>query len=520
MGKTKVKLKDNQEIIILLATKSMRKGPNSSLIKFVREFQEFWVETKPAPYIFALEGCYRAIIRNGLLHNYEQFYILPSGIDGGIVYASDLVISDKFDTDIFTIEKSINKAKNSCLSVFYFIDPSDPTSMYPETIALKRDCVVKDNTFISSYSGAYEWSLLQWYVKSNRKKGDFSKRRYLIREEIDKIENYISKNDLNSLSTIALVAHDQKKVEILEFADKYFDFLFDNFIKRYATGTTGELLNGIFPKDLSNKGITKMQKTKLEKHIKSIDKKLKIRKTEKWIAEDINSGPKGGDVQIARKILDKKCHKIIFFEDTQVAREHEADIQLLERASRVPNLDIICLHDKNSAQSWADNWEKCLQNNIINPMTIVRAYRKLFNVELVLTEDITNYNPTTENHNVIWDSILQTSAFYIVSLINKYSYSKSLNEKIRVGLTWGVSMHELINNLNIIKTRLAEKDGEIKNKKLFKKGSDSLFVELNDSKYFKIPNLLCLPTIGVIGSTNPAVEANENAKAHLSQPYC
>ena len=61
------------------------------------------------------------------------------------------------------------------------------------------------------------------------------------------------------------------------------------------------------------------------------------------------SGPKGGDVEIAKMILERKCNRILFFEDPDVSREHETDIQLLERASRIPELEVTCLHDIESS---------------------------------------------------------------------------------------------------------------------------------------------------------------------------
>jgi len=78
------------------------------------------------------------------------------------------------------------------------------------------------------------------------------------------------------------------------------------FGERIGTGTTGQHLNELawsrgWPRD------------------------------QDWI-QRFQSGPLGGDAQIADRVLEGRCQRAIFFEDPHVARQHEADIQLLERA--------------------------------------------------------------------------------------------------------------------------------------------------------------------------------------------
>src|SRR5690606_36821083 len=91
-------------------------------------------------------------------------------------------------------------------------------------------------------------------------------------------------------------------------ADRHFDML-SGFAARVATGTTGRRLNEL----AWSKGWS--------------------RETQ-WVQPYL-SGPLGGDAQIAELVLEQRCHRVIFFEDPHVARQHEADIQLLERAVRL-----------------------------------------------------------------------------------------------------------------------------------------------------------------------------------------
>src|SRR3546814_5645783 len=95
---------------------------------------------------------------------------------------------------------------------------------------------------------------------------------------------------------------------MVEFAASQFDLL-SRFAGRVGTGTTSGRLNELawsrgWPQD------------------------------KPWVQAYL-SGPLGGDAQIAELVLEQRCQRVIFFEDPHVARQHEADIQLLERAVRV-----------------------------------------------------------------------------------------------------------------------------------------------------------------------------------------
>ena len=70
--------------------------------------------------------------------------------------------------------------------------------------------------------------------------------------------------------------------------------------------------------------------------------------------ERFQSGPLGGDAQIADRVLDGRCQRAIFFEDPHVARQHEADIQLLERAVTTVTDHAVCSTSPVVAQRWAE----------------------------------------------------------------------------------------------------------------------------------------------------------------------
>ncbi|MDN4608577.1 methylglyoxal synthase [Sporosarcina highlanderae] len=94
---------------------------------------------------------------------------------------------------------------------------------------------------------------------------------------------------------IALVAHDQKKDEMVNFTIAY-KHIFSKY-ELYATGTTGTRI---------------MKETGLEVH-------------------RMMSGPLGGDQQIGAMIATGKMDLIIFFRDPLTAQPHEPDVSALLR---------------------------------------------------------------------------------------------------------------------------------------------------------------------------------------------
>jgi methylglyoxal synthase len=105
---------------------------------------------------------------------------------------------------------------------------------------------------------------------------------------------------------IALVAHDNKKQALLEWARFNRDLLAHHDV--CGTGTTGEILERElgFP-------ITKLQ-----------------------------SGPLGGDQQVGAMIVDGRIDFLIFFWDPLEPQPHDPDVKALLRMAVVWNIPIAC----------------------------------------------------------------------------------------------------------------------------------------------------------------------------------
>ncbi|UPQ79129.1 methylglyoxal synthase [Flavobacterium azooxidireducens] len=104
---------------------------------------------------------------------------------------------------------------------------------------------------------------------------------------------------------IAIIAHDGKKADMVQFLNKNKAILLQEKIKLIATGTTGS---------------------------KAVNAGFKVKR--------LLSGPLGGDAQIAARVAEGKTKMVLFFKDPLSSHPHEPDVNMLIRICDVHNIPL------------------------------------------------------------------------------------------------------------------------------------------------------------------------------------
>jgi len=126
--------------------------------------------------------------------------------------------------------------------------------------------------------------------------------------------------------TIALIAHDEMKGRMVDFAIQYENELC-KFSRILATGATGqEVMNAC----------------------RRLREGNRVRKC--------LSGPKGGDIEIATEILFNRCHIVVFFIDPLHPHPHIDDIRVVFSAcmAEIKNNDVRMLTNEVQAREWIE----------------------------------------------------------------------------------------------------------------------------------------------------------------------
>lgn len=111
---------------------------------------------------------------------------------------------------------------------------------------------------------------------------------------------------LSAVKNLALVAHDNRKPDLLEWAEFNKGTLMMHNL--FATGTTGRLIEEVLEKP-----VIKFQ-----------------------------SGPLGGDQQVGAHIAEGKIDMLIFFWDPLEPQPHDPDVKALLRIALVWNIPTAC----------------------------------------------------------------------------------------------------------------------------------------------------------------------------------
>jgi methylglyoxal synthase len=123
---------------------------------------------------------------------------------------------------------------------------------------------------------------------------------------------------MKPIKTIALVAHDNRKHDLIEWIEWNYSTLLKHHI--VCTGTTGKLVEEAIKTRLKEKGGS----------------------SGGFDIVKLRSGPLGGDQQLGAMIAEGKVDFVIFLWDPMEPHPHDVDVKALLRIAVVYNIPIAC----------------------------------------------------------------------------------------------------------------------------------------------------------------------------------
>lgn len=130
--------------------------------------------------------------------------------------------------------------------------------------------------------------------------------------------------------TIALIAHDGKKAELIEWCKKHAKILSKHNL--VGTGTTARMIT-------ARTGLT---------------------------VKGYNSGPLGGDQQIGARIVEGKIDMVVFFSDPLTAQPHDPDVKALMRIAQVYDIPMAISHASADFMITSSYMTKEYDHDVIN----------------------------------------------------------------------------------------------------------------------------------------------------------
>jgi methylglyoxal synthase len=187
--------------------------------------------------------------------------------------------------------------------LIFFASPGDVEESYPEDRALFRSALRNEVIYLTTVQSAALWAARESEYAADRPPAP-------------------SPHD----EVLALIAHNEKKIDLCRWVVEHRDRLRE-FQSIITTGTTGSLVKRF----LRAAGVP-------EQKINLILQR--------------ESGPQGGDIEIAGEVMRGECQNIVFFVDPMTSHPHEGDIPALLRICSMPQVDVNIRLNEASATSW------------------------------------------------------------------------------------------------------------------------------------------------------------------------
>jgi len=498
------KLIPSKPKIAIIASEGARDDPSSPLLRFIRDYAKVLKKFD----IYTTAGTGNAICASGL-YNLDEVAWHRSGPMGGVVELAAMV------------------ARMQVGTVIFLSDPLDIRSDVPENFALQRVCREIGVRLISTLASAEEWALCggkseipkyspfpsNWDERGNKNVDNTGEPLFLSIPE----------------QTIALISHDRKKDEMIDFVNEHLDFL-DDFHRILTTGTTGWLLKLLYAGENQKKEIeaeaelrlgaqrfgqlkemlwsARLRHAKADKResveenaLAELGQKIfdEIQKETSVINEDnpkpledpnpnfvskvmpLPSGPKGGDILIADEILNHRCHRIIFFIDPGTAHAHEPDIRLLERTCQIRGVYAVCTSDRKSSHDSIARLGECYEGYILKPCTRHKICQKYKLREAIIVD--TNEDVDGKK---LGKALSRACAGY---LFQQLMWTVGEDEIIRVGIAHGWVMRQVLKEMiGMEKGELLRKPSKLSGRVIWSPIIGNLTVEWTDREAAAIAN--------------------------------
>jgi DNA-binding transcriptional regulator LsrR (DeoR family) len=167
------------------------------------------------------------------------------------------------------------------------------------------------------------------------------------------------------------------------------------------------------------------------------------------------SGPRGGDVLIAREVLNHHCHAVVFFQDPGTAQPHDPDIRLFERTCqfwpverregtprpdrRVLQTYATCVSDFESAVKWAEHMNKVISSPVRKPPLAHSLRQKCGLKDVVIIE-----SESDEDSPTLGEALARAGAGY---LHRRILTTAREGKQTRIGIGYGWTPLELLKQL-------------------------------------------------------------------------
>ncbi|MBI5646917.1 MAG: methylglyoxal synthase [Ignavibacteriae bacterium] len=232
---------------------------------------------------------------------------LPDRTEGGVTVLSYFVV------------------QQLCSIVWPFLTPLTAHWLNPENLALTRLCDQWHVKRLMNRGSVAEWFAKEGGLDADRNRQPVPPILRLTKRNVEPVHNTIMVRKFDtwpsklSDMTIALIAHDAMKERMVEFAIDH-EHELDKFERILSTGTTGR---------------------EVAANTRNLYKKI-VR---------YQSGPKGGDIEIATEILYGDCHAVVFFIDPLHPHPHIEDIRVVFGACMIQD-HVRMLTNEMQAREW------------------------------------------------------------------------------------------------------------------------------------------------------------------------